>query len=291
MNPNRIEVRNYHKERQMWAVKIPRAILHFCLISVGFVMVMPFLWMLSTSLKFPNEIFSYPPTWIPNRFRFENYVDVFTLVPFGQYYINSIMVALSVTSIVLVSSSLAAFAFSRLNFRGRDTLFMTYLATLMIPFPVLLIPNFLIVREFGWYDTYMALILPPAFSAIATFLYRQAFKGIPKELDDAARIDGASSWRIWWHVIMPNAGPVTAALGIFTFLGNWNEFLWPLVVTNSSDMRTIPVGLSSFQGQYNVRWELLMSAAVIALLPVVIVFLLAQKWIIRGVTISGMGGR
>ena len=291
MNPNRIEVRNYHKERQMWAVKIPRAILHFCLIIVGFVMVMPFLWMLSTSLKFPNEIFSYPPTWIPNRFRFENYVDVFTLVPFGQYYINSIMVALSVTSIVLVSSSLAAFAFSRLNFRGRDTLFMTYLATLMIPFPVLLIPNFLIVREFGWYDTYMALILPPAFSAIATFLYRQAFKGIPKELDDAARIDGASSWRIWWHVIMPNAGPVTAALGIFTFLGNWNEFLWPLVVTNSSDMRTIPVGLSSFQGQYNVRWELLMSAAVIALLPVVIVYLLAQKWIIRGVTISGMGGR
>ena len=275
----------------MWSVKIPRAILHFCLISVGFVMVMPFLWMLSTSLKFPNEIFSYPPTWIPNRFRFENYVDVFTLVPFGQYYINSIMVALSVTSIVLVSSSLAAFAFSRLNFRGRDTLFMTYLATLMIPFPVLLIPNFLIVREFGWYDTYMALILPPAFSAIATFLYRQAFKGIPKELDDAARIDGASSWRIWWHVIMPNAGPVTAALGIFTFLGNWNEFLWPLVVTNSSDMRTIPVGLSSFQGQYNVRWELLMAAAVIALLPVVIVYLLAQKWIIRGVTISGMGGR
>ncbi len=275
----------------MWAVKIPRAILHFCLIFVGFVMVMPFLWMLSTSLKFPNEIFSYPPTWIPNRFRFENYVDVFTLVPFGQYYINSIMVALSVTSIVLVSSSLAAFAFSRLNFRGRDTLFMTYLATLMIPFPVLLIPNFLIVREFGWYDTYMALILPPAFSAIATFLYRQAFKGIPKELDDAARIDGASSWRIWWHVIMPNAGPVTAALGIFTFLGNWNEFLWPLVVTNSSDMRTIPVGLSSFQGQYNVRWELLMSAAVIALFPVVIVYLLAQKWIIRGVTISGMGGR
>ena len=275
----------------MWAVKIPRAILHFCLISVGFVMVMPFLWMLSTSLKFPNEIFSYPPTWIPNRFRFENYVDVFTLVPFAQYYINSIMVALSVTSIVLVSSSLAAFAFSRLNFRGRDTLFMTYLATLMIPFPVLLIPNFLIVREFGWYDTYMALILPPAFSAIATFLYRQAFKGIPKELDDAARIDGASSWRIWWHVIMPNAGPVTAALGIFTFLGNWNEFLGPLVVTNSSDMRTIPVGLSSFQGQYNVRWELLMSAAVIALFPVVIVYLLAQKCIIRGVTISGMGGR
>ena len=128
-------------------------------------------------------------------------------------------------------------------------------------------------------------------SAVATFLYRQAFRGIPTVLDDAARIDGASSWQIWWKVIMPNAGPVTAALGIFTFLGNWNEFLWPLVVTNRVEMRTIPVGLSSFQGQYSVQWELLMSAAVIALLPIVIIYLFAQKWIIRGVTISGMGGR
>ncbi|HIL19479.1 MAG TPA: carbohydrate ABC transporter permease, partial [Gammaproteobacteria bacterium] len=124
----------------------------------------------------------------------------------------------------------------------------------------------------------------------ATFLYRQAFRRIPKELDDAARIDGASSWRIWWNVIMPNAVPVTAALAIFTFLGNWNEFLWPLVVTHSQEMRTIPIGLNSFQGQYSVQWELLMSAAVIAIFPVVVVFLFAQKWIIRGVTISGMGG-
>ena len=275
----------------MWASKLRYFILHICLIFVGFIMLMPFLWMLSTSLKLPSEIFTYPPTWIPKDFRFENYLEVFTLVPFGKYYINSIVVALSVTSIVLISSSLAAFAFSRLNFRGRDTLFIVYLSTLMIPFPVLLIPNFLLVREFGWYDSYMALIIPPAFSAIATFLYRQSFKGIPKEFDDAARLDGASSWQIWLYVIMPNSGPVTAALGIFTFLGNWNEFLWPLVVTNSPDMRTIPVGLSSFQGQYNVRWELLMSAAVVALLPVVVFYLFAQKWIIKGVTISGFGGR
>ena len=206
------------------------------------------------------------------------------------YYTNSLVVALSVTCIVLITSSLAAYAFSRLKFPGREMLFVIYLATLMIPFPVLLIPNFLIVREFGWYDTYAALILPPAFSAIATFLYRQAFRRIPKELDDAARIDGASSWRIWWNVIMPNAVPVTAALAIFTFLGNWNEFLWPLVVTHSQEMRTIPIGLNSFQGQYSVQWELLMSAAVIAIFPVVVVFLFAQKWIIRGVTISGMGG-
>ena len=271
-------------------LKLQKGLLHLVLMAIGFVMLMPFLWMLSTSLKFPNEIFTYPPTWIPSKIRWDNYFDAFTAVPFGRYYANSLVVALSVTLIVLISSSLAAYAFSRLKFPGREMLFVIYLATLMIPFPVLLIPNFLIVREFGWYDTYAALILPPAFSAIATFLYRQAFRGIPKELDEAARIDGASSWRIWWNVIMPNAVPVTAALAIFTFLGNWNEFLWPLVVTHSQEMRTIPIGLNSFQGQYSVQWELLMSAAVIAIFPVVVVFLFAQKWIIRGVTISGMGG-
>ena len=272
-------------------IKLRKGFLHLVLMVVGFIMLMPFLWMLSTSLKNPKEIFTYPPIWIPSEIRWENYLDALTVVPFGRYYVNSIVVALSVTFIVLITSSLAAFAFARLKFRGREILFFTYLATLMIPFPVLLIPNFLIVREFGWYDTYAALILPPAFSAVATFLYRQAFRGIPIVLDDAARIDGASSWQIWWKVIMPNAGPVTAALGIFTFLGNWNEFLWPLVVTNRAEMRTIPVGLSSFQGQYSVQWELLMSAAVIALLPIVIIYLFAQKWIISGVTISGMGGR
>ena len=271
-------------------LKLQKGFLHLVLMVVGFVMLLPFLWMLSTSLKFPHEIFTYPPTWIPSKIRWENYFDAFTAVPFGRYYTNSLVVALSVTCIVLITSSLAAYAFSRLKFPGREMLFVIYLATLMIPFPVLLIPNFLIVREFGWYDTYAALILPPAFSAIATFLYRQAFRRIPKELDDAARIDGASSWRIWWNVIMPNAVPVTAALAIFTFLGNWNEFLWPLVVTHSQEMRTIPIGLNSFQGQYSVQWELLMSAAVIAIFPVVVVFLFVQKWIIRVVTISGMGG-
>lgn len=290
MNLKTLETQKSPKAVRM-DIKLQRGLLHLFLMIVSFIMLTPFLWMLSTSLKFPNEIFTYPPIWIPSKIRWENYFDAFNAVPFGRYYFNSILVALSVTFIVLLTSSLAAYAFSRLKFRGREILFITYLATLMIPFPVLLIPNFLIVREFGWHDTYAALILPPAFSAVATFLYRQAFRGIPPELDDAARIDGASSWRIWWNVIMPNAGPVTAALGIFTFLGNWNEFLWPLVVTNRAEMRTIPVGLSFFQGQYSVQWELLMSAAVIALLPIVVIYLFAQKWIIRGVTISGMGGR
>ncbi|MDE0099358.1 MAG: carbohydrate ABC transporter permease [Truepera sp.] len=254
-------------------------------------MLLPFLWMVSTSLKLPREIFTFPPTWIPSEFAWSNYTKALTAMPFGRFYLNSLAVAIAVTLLTILTSALAAFAFARLRFRGRDTLFLIYLATLMIPFTVLLIPNFVLIRQFNWYDSYQALILPPAFSAFATFLLRQYFRGIPQELDDAARMDGASSFRIWWQIIMPNSAPVIAALAIFVFLGNWNEFLWPLVVTNSPEMRTIPVGLSAFQGQFNVRWELLMAAAVVAMLPIIVVYLFAQQWFIKGITITGMGGR
>jgi multiple sugar transport system permease protein len=265
--------------------------LHVALILGSVVMLLPFLWMLSTSLKGAAEVFTYPPTWIPEIFVWSNFRDALTSLPFGRFYFNSFFVAISVTVLTLFTSSLAAFAFARLRFKGRDTLFLVYLATLMIPFPVLLIPNFITVRLLGWYDSYAALILPPAFSAFATFLLRQFFKGIPTDLDDAARIDGASSLRIWWQIVLPNSTAALAALAIFIFLGNWNEFLWPLVVTNSDEMRTIPVGLTMFQGQFGVRWELLMAAAVVAMLPVLIVYILAQKWFIKGITMSGMGGR
>ena len=265
--------------------------LHLFLILGSVVMLLPFIWMLSTSLKEPKEIFTYPPIWVPSTFAWSNYTEALTAMPFDRFYLNSFFVALSVTTLQILTSSLAAFAFARLRFRGRDALFLIYLATLMIPFPVLLIPNFILVRELGWYDTYQALILPPAFSAFSTFLLRQHFKSLPLELDDAARIDGASSFRIWWQIIMPMSKTALAAVAIFVFLGNWNEFLWPLVVTNSEEMRTIPVGLSAFQGQYNVKWQLLMAAAVVAMLPVLVVYLFAQKWFIKGITITGMGGR
>ena len=265
--------------------------LHVVLIAGSLVMLLPFFWMLSTSLKQASEVFTFPPRWIPTHFAWSNYTKALTAMPFGRFYTNSFVVAVSTTVLTILTSSLAAFAFARLRFRGRDTLFLVYLATLMIPFTVLLIPNFILVRYLGWYDSYPALIFPPAFSAFATFLLRQYFRGVPFELDDAARIDGASSLRIWWQIIMPNSGPVLAALTIFLFLGNWNEFLWPLVVTNSAEMRTIPVGLNAFQGQFSVRWELLMAAAVVAMLPVLIVYMFAQKWFIKGITVTGMGGR
>lgn len=266
-------------------------LLHLVLIMGSLIMLLPFFWMLSTSLKQPSELFTYPPTWIPENFAWKNYEDALSAMPFDRFYFNSLFVAAAVMIIQVFTSSLAAFAFARLRFKGRDTIFLIYLAALMIPFPVLLIPNFIIVINLDWYNTYWALIVPPAFSAFSTFLLRQHFKTLPMDLDEAARMDGASSLRIWWNIIMPMSKTAIAAVSIFIFLNTWNDFLWPLVVTNSEEMRTVPVGLNSFQGQYNVRWNLLMAAAVVAMMPVLIVYAFAQKWFIRGIAISGMGGR
>jgi multiple sugar transport system permease protein len=264
-----------------------RLTLHLILIGGACIMVLPFLWMVSTSLKTQTDVLrQFPPRLIPETFMISNYTTAVTSMPFDRFYVNSLIVASSVTILQLFTSSLAAFAFARLRFRGRNALFFLYLIGLMIPFPVLLVPNFIIVRQLGWFDSYLALIVPPAFSALSTFLLRQYYRGFPIEYDEAARIDGASSLRIWWNIILPNSKPALAALAIFTFLGTWNDFLWPLVVTNSEEMRTLPVGLSTFQGQYLVRWELLMAATVVALVPVLIIYFFAQNWIIRGLSVS-----
>ncbi len=272
-------------------LRIGHLALHAVLIAGSVVMLLPFVWMLSTSLKEPKEIFTYPPVWIPTHIAWENYPATVSAMPFGRFYFNSFVVATSVTLLQILTSSLAAFAFARLRFRGRNALFMAYLATLMIPFQVTMIPNFVLVRFLGWYDSYQALILPTAFSAFSTFLLRQYFLGIPMDLDEAARMDGASSWRIWWQIIMPLSGPAIAALAVFTFLASWNDFLWPLVITTSLEMRTLPVGISAFQGQYNVQWHLLMAGSVIAMLPVLVIYVIGQKWVVRGITLTGMGGR
>jgi multiple sugar transport system permease protein len=266
-------------------------ILHIALIAGSVAMLLPFAWMLSTSLKTPAETFTYPPIWIPHTIAWDNYARTTSAMPFGRFYLNSLIVTASVTALQIVISSLAAFAFARLRFRGRELLFLLYLATLMIPFQVTMIPNFILVRALGWYDSYQALILPPAFSAFSTFLLRQYFRGIPLDMDEAARIDGASSLRIWWSIVLPLSGPVLAALAIFVSLNTWNDFLWPLIVTNSEKVRTLPVGLSTFQGQFKVEWNLLMAGSVIAMLPVLIVYIVGQRWFIRGITLSGIAGR
>ena len=276
--------------RRSVAVLRPLA-LSVLLAAGGVVMLAPLAWMLSTSLKSPGAVFVYPPQWIPHPVVWYNYVKTVSVMPFGRFYFNSALQATAVTVLQLLTSSLAAFAFARLRFRGRDAIFLLYLATMMIPFPVTMIPNFIVMRLLGWIDSFRALIFPPAFSAFSTFLLRQFFMSIPLELDDAARVDGASSFRIWWQIVLPLSGPALAALGIFTFLGQWNSFVWPLVVTNSDRVRTLPVGLATFQGQYSIQWNLLMAGSVIALVPMLVIYLIGQKWFVRGITLTGLGGR
>ena len=266
-----------------------RSLLYTALISGSLIMLAPFFVMLVVSL-WPNEAF------LARRFPLDqitlgNYRETFQVIPFGRYFLNSAIVAVTATVLQILISSLAAFAFARLRFWGREGLFLLYLAALMIPAQVTLIPNFLIIRALGWYDSYQALIMPALFSALSTFLLRQYYRGIPLDLDEAARMDGASSLRIWWQVIMPLSGPVIAALAIFTFQATWNDFLWPLVVTGSDKMRTIPIGLSYFVGQYSTAWNLLMAGSVIALLPVLVVYFFAQRTFVQGITLTGMGGR
>jgi multiple sugar transport system permease protein len=268
----------------------PKWWLHLILLLASAVMLGPFAFMLIVSL-WPKEAFmarSFPLS----QMTINNYFEVFRQIPFGRFYLNSIIVSVSTVTLQILTASLAAFAFARLRFRGRETLFLLYLATLMIPFQVTMLPNYIVVARFlHWRDTYQALILPTAFSAFSTFLLRQYFKGIPLDMDEAARMDGANSFRIWWQIIMPLSGPVIATLAIFNFQGAWNDFLWPLVVTNEESMRTIPIGLASFQGQFYTEWHLLMAGSVIALLPILILYVLGQNWFVKGITLSGMGGR
>jgi multiple sugar transport system permease protein len=266
-----------------------RAALQVALLLGTIIMVSPFVVMLVVSLV-PTQAF-LARNFSPANFSPVNYIYTFEQVPFGRYYVNSIIVTVTVTILQITIASLAAFAFARLRFRGREALFLLYLSTLMIPFPVTLIPNFLIIKNLGWYDTLIALIVPGLFSVFSTFLLRQYYRGIPIDLDEAARMDGASSLRIWSQVIVPLSGPVLATLAIFVFQGTWNEFLWPLVVTTSDTVRTIPVGLAAFVGQYSTAWGPLMAGSVIALLPVLIIYVLGQNWFVKGITLSGMGGR
>jgi multiple sugar transport system permease protein len=266
-----------------------RTLLHLGLLLAGFFVVLPFLLMVLGSLMPKADILKR--TFDITHLSLVNYLETFRTIPFGRYYLNSLLVATSTTTLQILVASLAAFAFGRLRFRGRDSLFLLYLATLMIPFQVTMIPNFILVRFLGWFDSYQALILPSAFSVFSTFLLRQYFLSLPLDYDEAARMDGATSWRIWWQIILPLSGPVLATLAIFNFQGSWNDFLWPLVITRSPEMRTIPIGLSSFQGQYNTEWHLLMAGSVVALLPVLLLYILGQNWFVRGITLSGIGGR
>jgi multiple sugar transport system permease protein len=247
--------------------------------------------MLLTSLKPENEIMLKPFSFFGTRLAFENYYRAWTFFPFGRFMFNSIFVGLSTTVMAVLTSSLAAYAFSRIVFRGRDILFTLYLGTLMIPQQVTVIPLYIIMRQFGWYDTYQALIMPPAFTAFGTFLMRQFFLTIPREIEESGRIDGCTAFGLYARLIMPMSTAGLATLCIFSFISSWRAFLWPLIITSSNRFKTLPLGIYMFNGQYGTDWSGLMSAAAIAIIPSFIIFLLFQKYLVEGIALTGMGGK
>lgn len=263
---------------------------HVILVLGGLAMVGPFVWMIHSSTLPTAEAYRYPPVLLPSYRAWENYERALTLVPFARFFLNSTIVAASITLAQLFTCSLGAFAFARMRFPGREFLFLAYLATMMVPFEVTLIPSFIIIRELEWINTYQALIVPFVFSAYGTFLLRQFFMAVHRDLFDAARMDGAGFFQIYWRIFLPLAGPALAALGVFVFLNFWNSFFWPLVVTNSMEMRTVPIGLALFQGRDSVQWNLMMAATTISVIPTLIVFLAAQRYFVRGIMLSGIKG-
>jgi multiple sugar transport system permease protein len=250
----------------------------------------PFLWMLSTSLKNLDEVFLFPPKWIPSKLQFRNYTSLWHDFPMSTWIFNSLKVTLSVTIGVLITSSMAAYAFARINFPGRNILFYMYLAALMIPGWVMLVPNFVLMRHLGWIDTHWALIIPAIGQPFGTFLLRQFFLTIPKELEEAARVDGAGHFQIFTKIILPLAKPALATLFVFQFLAIWNEFLWPLIVLNSPEKFTVPLGLGFLNTAHSTDWTRLMAGSVILLIPVILLFTVAQRYYVRGIAMTGLKG-
>jgi multiple sugar transport system permease protein len=268
----------------------PRSIASQVLLTIVLLLfLLPFIWMVANSLKPADEVFRL--SIIGSEIRWSNYAEAWSFLPFGRFMLNGLFVAVAGTITVCVTSVLAGYAFSRLRFRGRGQLFMIYLATLMVPHEVTVVPLFILMQQLGWVDSYAALIFPWAFSAFGTFLLRQFFLTIPSELEEAAIIDGASRLRILVQVIVPIARPAIAVLAVFTFINYWNSFLWPLIIINSQNKATVPLGLAYFLSQNGNEWHLLMAACAISMLPTVAIVVLLQRHLVRGIAISGMGGR
>lgn len=272
--------------------KKKKQILSVVLISaVAVIFIIPLVYMVSTSLKPKEEVLKDTAALLGSYLDFSNYARAWNAFPFGRYLFNSIFVGLVTTALTLVTSAMAAYAFARLRFRGRDKLFFAYLATLMVPLQVTIIPLYMILRLLGWHDTYAALAIPPAFTAFGVFMLRQFFLSIPMEIEEAARIDGCGRFRIFTVIILPMSKPGLGALAIFTFVNSWKSFFWPLIVTASDEMKTLPLGLYTFSGQYGTDWTALMAATGISIIPGVIFYIIFQKSLVQGIALSGMGGR
>lgn len=277
--------------------------IHLLLIAAGLSMVLPFLWMVSTSLRSTLEITRDPHRFVPEVLvgldapegapqglsrLVANYVEAWQSAPFGRYFFNTIVVALACLAGVVVTSALAAYAFARLRFRGRDALFLLFLSMMMVPEPVYLVPSFIVIARLGWLDTYAALIVPWTVNVFSIFLLRQHFKTIPQDLFDAATIDGASRFAVLWRIMMPLSKAVLVTISLFTIIGTWNSFLWPLVMTHSPEMRPLQIGLAAFSQEEGTEYGLMMAATTLSVVPLLVLYFFAQRQIIASLASSGL---
>ncbi len=274
------------------AAQISKIVAYIVLGLGGITTLIPFYWMVASSLKSLGEIYQFPPTLVPTTFHFENYILAWRLIPFGIFFRNTAYISLSVTLGQLFTCSLAGYAFARLRFPGRDKIFLLYLSTMMIPFSVVMIPLYILMRTLGWIDSHLALIVPGLVSVFGTFLMRQFFSTIPKELEDAARIDGCSFFHLYWAIMLPIAKPALATLGILTFMNTWNDFLWPLIVISTIPQKTLPLGLLMLLEQQAIKtpWHVVMASGTFSILPILVVFTLGQKYYVQGIVTSGLKG-
>ncbi|MCB9452816.1 MAG: carbohydrate ABC transporter permease [Anaerolineaceae bacterium] len=263
---------------------------YILLATVSLVMIFPFIWMVFTAFKGNQEVYVYPPTFFPQEFHWDNFSHVLETVPFVRFYFNSLLVTILITVSQVITSALAAYAFARLEFFGRDFLFILYLATLVIPNQVTMLPLFLLVSRLGWIDTYQALVVPFLANAFAVFFLRQFFAGLPRELEDAARVDGAGRLRILMQIILPLARPALATITLFIFLSEWDSYLWPLIVTNTQAMRTLPIGLRFFVEESGAQLNYMMAGALMAVIPIILLFFAAQRQFIEGIAMTGTKG-
>jgi multiple sugar transport system permease protein len=270
--------------------RLHRLIIYPILVAGAVVMMIPLVWLLSSSFKDSGRIFVFPPEWIPDPWRLENYPKVLEQIPFVRFFWNTVLVTSLALVGQLISSSLVAFGFARLRFPGRDPLFLVLLATIMIPYHVTLIPTFILFRSLGWLDTYAPLIVPYWLGggAFFIFLLRQFFMRLPLDLDDAGRIDGASTYGIYWHIILPQARPALGVVAVFSFLNHWNDFFNPLIFLSTTEKYTLALGINLFRGYQVTQWNLLMAASVMISIPCIILYAVAQRYFIQGIVFTGV---
>lgn len=277
------------KKKKSSAV-LRRVLLYIVLILIAVIMVVPFLWMLSTSLKTQYDAVKIPPVWIPDPPQWENYVKLFTEQPMFQFMLNTIKIVFFVVLGQLFFSSLAAYSFARISFKGRSVVFFFYIATLMVPGQVTMIPTYLMFAKAGLTDNHLALILPAFFSAFGVFLLRQFFMSLPRELEEAAEIDGCNPFMTYWRIMLPLVVPAMLTLGVFTLMNTWNDYMGPLIYLSSPEKYTMTLGIAYFKGVYTTQWNLVMAGSIVSVVPILIAYLCAQKYFIEGIAFSGVKG-